>query len=209
MAAARQLDNSTFVQKMRLRNRVLAQSGPAVDVLETHGGFGRIFERTWYRAERGAVIERDSVKVEHLARQRPRWAVYEGDSLQALRCGLFASRAFDIVDLDPYGSTLTYFAPLFDAHRRRPGRWWLVANCGLRHTLGLKQAWRIEVLQELAARLGAASDFYHRYLDVVQLLLTEHANASGQRLTWFDGYYCGHGNNMTHYAARIETPPLH
>jgi len=202
--STRQHDHTTFAQKVRLRNRVLSWSGTAVDVLETHGGFGRVYERTWYRATRGAVIEQEADKVEHLARQRPSWSVYEGDSLKALRAGLFRSRAFDIVDIDPFGSSLDYMAEMFAPERARPAAWWMVVNCGLRHTLELKQAWRVNALQDLAKRHGATADYFHRYLDAVQVLMREHAAKVGQRVAWFDGYYCGHAHQMTHYAARIE-----
>jgi hypothetical protein len=182
----KQKDNSTFVDKVRLRNQLLRESGPEVSVLETHGGYGRVYERTWWRARRpGVVFEVNIPKAEHLARQRPSWSVYEGDSLAALQAGYGMDRSFDVIDVDPYGSCLEYVRCLFDPKRAHPRVWWLVLNCSVRQMLRLNGAWHVLALREYVERFGNSTLLWRNYEAVLQLLVADLAAASKQRVSSF------------------------
>jgi hypothetical protein len=202
VSAGKQLDNSTFVHKARLRERLLRATGERVHVLETHGGWGRLFDRVWFRAAGGVVLELKPNKAEHLARQRPAWSAFEGDALAVLQAGGFSQRAFDIVDLDPYGSTLEYLPALFAAGRTRPASWSLVANCGLRQNLQIGGGWHVKALTPYVPRFG--NDLFGQYLELLHVMLREQAHAVGEQLVHFEGYYCGAAHCMTHYLARFE-----
>ncbi len=78
------------------------------------------------------MIERDELKADALARQRPTWRVYQGNGLPALSAGLASDLAFDIVDLDPHGSSLAYLEVLGNGGRLWPDRWQLVVKAGKR-----------------------------------------------------------------------------
>jgi hypothetical protein len=196
-------DNSTGREKIRLRQRLLASYQRAPRVLETHGGWGRIFERVWWKAAPdGVVIERDEKKCAHLSRQRPTWRVYEGDSAAALARGLAAELRFDVVDLDPWGSTLPHLEALFH-HRRLFGpRLDLIANDGARLKTKLGGAWSVKAFAPYVAKFG--NDLFPVYLDVLKLAVEDHAKAAGFRIARWEGYYCGHADDLAHYWAHLE-----
>lgn len=202
MPTSNQKDNSTFNQKLALRRAVLHDAPEAPTILETHGGLGRIYDRAWFKAGTGVVIERDERKAEALARQRPTWRVYQANSLPALRAGLASDMVFDIVDLDPYGSSLDYLDVLALGGRHWPDRWQLVVNDGLRQFIMLGGAWRYEQLAEIVAKRG--NNLFPVYLDVVRELVAGMAARLGFRLAGWHGYYAGAGGQMTHYRAILE-----
>ena len=198
----KQLDNSTGAQKIALRRAVLLDAPRRPVVLETHGGFGRIYERTWFKASTGVVIEKDEDKVEHLAQQRPNWRVYQGDSLRALQGGLAADMAFDVIDLDPYGSTLEYLEAFASGGRAWPDRWQLVANDGMKQKLRLGGAWSVKVLRSVVEQQG--NDLYDRYLPIVRDAVRSMAARIGFRVVGWHGYHTGDDHDMTHYRAVME-----
>ena len=55
-----------------------------------------------------------------------------------------------------------------------------------------------------AVRYFGASSMYRKYLEVCEFLLQQKAVGAGYALDRFGGYYCGHGDNMTHYAALLR-----
>jgi len=205
MPTSKLKDNSTFKQKLALRRAVLLLAPAAPVVLETHGGYGRIYERAWFKARTGVVIERDEMKAEALAHQRPTWRVYQGNSLPALRAGLADDLPFDIVDLDPYGSSLDYIEALALSDRPWPDLWQLVVNDGLRQLLALGGAWRYELLRDVVAKRG--NNLFPVYLDVLRELVEGMAARIGFRVTKWHGYYAGAGGQMTHYRAVLRRVP--
>ncbi len=205
MPTSKLKDNSTFEQKLALRRAALRAAPARPTVLETHGGFGRIFDRAWFKAGTGVVIERDELKADALARQRPTWRVYQGNSLPALAAGLASDLAFDIVDLDPYGSSLAYLEVLGDGGRPWPDRWQLVVNDGLRQFIQLGGAWRYDELRDVVARRG--NNLFPIYLDVLRELVELMASRIGFRLADWHGYYAGPSGQMTHFRATLERVP--
>lgn len=201
IVTTKQKDHTTLAAKVRLRRELLDELVAPL-VLETHGGWGRVYERVWYRAAGGLVIERDESKAEHLARNRRGWAVYQADCEKALAAGLGAGRSFDIVDLDPYGATLPALVGLFKRERRFPDRWHIVANDGARLKARLGGAWHVHTLRSAVPRFG--NDLAPRYLEVLRFAIGELARPAGFDVVYWRGYYCGHGDQMTHYRAKLE-----
>jgi hypothetical protein len=199
---SKQKDNSTLDAKLRLRRAVLKNAPPAPMVLETHGGNGRVYERAWYTASGGCVIEKDSGKIEQLAQQRPHWSVFEGDCIAALGAGLMSSTAFDVVDVDPYGSPLPIFDALFHVERTFPERWHLVVNDGMRQKLQRGGAWHVAELARIVARRG--NNLAPVYLEVARELVEAFALRIGYQVAGWHGYYTGDKGLMTHYWAVLE-----
>lgn len=195
-------DNSTGAEKHRLRNRVLRECNQAPLVMETHGGWGRSFERVWFKARGGLVMEKDEGKTIHLARQRPAWMVYQCDSAAALEAGLARDRAFDIVDVDPYGMSLPTIDALMTNERTFPDCWHLVVNDGGRMKLRLGGAWHMKRIEHIVRREG--NNIEAKWLEVLHECIRDLAPTIGFRLTHWEGYYCGVVKDMTHYWARLE-----
>ena len=201
------LDNSTLADKVRLRRRVLARLPAPPVVLETHGGFGRIYERTWFKARTGVVLEKDPRKAEHLAVQRPTWRVYQGDCERAIAAGLAADVAFDIIDLDHYGEPFTMLGALSKPGRKFPDVWHLVVNDGTRQATMRGVSWKMEALAGAVRRHGA--NLYPKYLQVARECMEDFAGGIGFRVSAWEGYYTGKNGMMTHYHAvmsRIAAP---
>lgn len=194
-------DNSTFAQKAALRRAVLREVVDPV-ILETHGGAGALYRACYSHIRRGLVFERDEEKANLLAGQRPTWSVYRADVVSALADGAGAHLAINLLDCDPYGEPWPILRAFFGSDRPFAPRLWLVVNDGLRIRLRYGMAWRTESLRAVVAQLG--TDLYPIYLDVCQLLVGEIAKAAGYTLRRFRGYYAGHNDGLTHYAALLE-----
>lgn len=198
-----QKDNSTFRQKAALRRRALGWIDDPL-VLETHAGSGKLYRACYSDLPFGVAVERDERKTDLLAEQRPAWAVYQGDSESALAAGLAADWPISFLDLDPYGEPWPVLDAFFESERERPARLVVVVNDGLRQKLAIA-AWDVESMRGVVERYGNKS-VYARYLDVARELMIEKAAGAGYRLDRFEGYYCGHGQQMTHYAAVLSSP---
>ena len=131
---AKQKDNSTLSSKVLLRKNLLREI-PSPIVMETHGGLGRIFDACYRGIANGVVFEQDPDKAAVLGKQRPAWAVYECDCIEALRAGVGAHLAVNFFDLDPYGEPWPVFDALFESERPWPKVLGIVVNDGLRHKL--------------------------------------------------------------------------
>jgi hypothetical protein len=186
-------DNSTFIEKRELRRRVLAKS-PARLILETHGGYGKLFDAC-YRGVPGVVFEKKKEAATVLALQRPEWAVYCGDSKQMIGAGLGKLWPFDFIDVDPYGDALEVIEALVVGGLTEP-RIRFVANDGMRKCVRLGQAWKIKTLQEVVADWGIA-DLNKRYLELAQEKCRRVLDRGGFDLVGWFGYHCG--TFMTHY----------
>ena len=198
---AHQKDNRTGEAKIRLRRAVLAAAPPGPVVLETHGGFGRIYDRTWFKASTGLVMEKVEEKAEALARQRATWRVYQADSLKLLQAGVARDMRFDIVDLDPYGSPIEYLDALASTDRQWPDRWQLVVNDGLRKRLRLGVAWSHPRTHAYVRRHG--NNLYPVYLQVVREIVEEFAASIGFSVVGWHAYAMGGWGDMTHYWAKL------
>lgn len=171
-------------------------------VMETHGGAGVLYRACYSHVSCGVVFEKNADKADILARQRPTWAVYEADCEKSLSAGVGAHLEINVLDIDPYGEPWPTIEAFFTSERPRANRLWIVVNDGLRHKIRLTGGWSVDSMRAAVARFGNNID--RIYLDVCTWLLAEHAKAAGYALRRFQGYYCGAGDQMTHYAALLE-----
>jgi hypothetical protein len=170
--------------------------------METHGGEGKLWRQVYAHLPEGIVFEKNSQKVEILAHQRPTWAVYEGDCEAAIAAGVGAHLPVNLLDVDPYGSPWQVIEGFFASDRPKPQTLHIVVNDGSRQQVQLAGGWNSKVLQPLVDQFG--NGLRDNYLECCQILLGERAEGVGYRLSRWHGYYCGHGQQMTHYWAVLD-----
>lgn len=193
-------DNSTIRQKVLLRRALLRELDEEPVVMETHGGSGAISKKLYRDFAKGVVFEKDAVKADILARQRPTWAVYECDVVGALTGGAGSHLPVNFLDLDPYGEPWPAVEAFFGSERPWPEKLCVAVNDGLRQKVKMGGAWQVGSLSELVSEHGNAW-LYRNYLEACRILLTEKAGGAGYRLTRWAGYYCGALQQMSHYSA--------
>jgi hypothetical protein len=196
-----QKDNSTFTEKIRLRNSALSLIDNPV-VMETHGGLGKVWERVYYRIPAGIVIEKDPMRTELLAHQRPTWAVYEGDSAKALLAGVGSHLEINLLDVDPYGSPWDVIDAFLSSDRPRVPTLHVVVNDGNRQNVQVTGGWNNGAMKDLIDKFG--NGLHSSYLECCQLLMDEKATKAGYSLRRWHGYYCGKNQGMTHYWAVLD-----
>lgn len=197
-----QRDNTTFARKASLRAQALLELENPV-ILETHGGYGRLFARCYYGIPAGVVFEKNPDKAARLAQQRPTWAVYEADCERALMLGVGSHLAINFVDMDPYGEPWGVLDAFFDGHRPRVAKLVIVVNDDLRQGLRMGLAWKTRSMALTVERLGNRA-VHDRYVEVCRTLVEDRAGRSDYRLAKWTAYYCGKAQAMTHYAAVLE-----
>lgn len=196
-----QKDNTTYAKKVALRRKALSLVSDPV-VMETHGGEGKLFRACYTQVDQGVVFEKNPEKSAILGRQRPTWAVYEGDCVACLKAGVGAHLTVNLLDLDPYGQPWPVLDAFFGSERPRPETLVVVVNDGLRQKVRYGGAWGTKSMREMVRKHG--NDIYGVYLDVCAELMQEKAAQAGYRLDRFAGYYCGHIQNVTHYLAILK-----
>ena len=147
----RKRDNSTFPQKVALRQEALRLLYASPVIMETHGGVGKLFDAVYAHVERGIVFEKDADKTAVLGKQRPSWAVYEADCVTALQEGVGGHLAVNFLDIDPYGECW----PVVDAFFAE-----------LQHSKGA-HATLDRYVADLARDFGDRSDLEYRARDLV------------------------------------------
>lgn len=194
-------DNSTISKKISLRLEYLRMLDAPV-IMETHGGHGKLYERC-YSGFSGVVFEKDPAKTDLLCSQRPDWSVYEGDCIAAISAGAGAHLPINFLDVDPYGQPWPVFDAFFSSDRPRPETMIVVCNDGLRQKLKLNGGWQTKAMQPIIAKYGN-DRLFGCYLDVCRDLLGQIAGMAGYSINNWRGYYCGHAQQMTHYAAMLN-----
>lgn len=196
-------DNSTFKYKARLRKQALAlMDSPCV--METHGGYGALYDECYRHGDfPGVVFEKNPIKADALAKQRPAWAVYECDCVTAIQEGVGFHIPVNFFDIDPYGSPWDVIDAILGRHKYLPAVIVLVVNDGLRQKAKMGSAWNVKQLHSATSRFGASA-LYRKYLEICEFLLQQKAREVNYNLSRFGGYYCGYGDNMTHYAAVLR-----
>lgn len=197
-----QKDNSTFDRKVALRRRVLREVEGKPVVMETHAGKGRLYLACYSGVDRGIAIEKDPTKTAILARQRPEWAIYEGDSETLIAGGIGAHLPVNVLDIDPYGSPWPVLDAFFGSERDLPATLHVVVHDGLRQKVQRKGAHEVPALRPIVEAWG--NDLWPVYLEACQVLMTSRAHAAGYELTSWAGYYCGHSLALTHWAAVLK-----
>lgn len=201
MAKTKQ-DNSTFSQKVMLRQTALAQLSDTPVVMETHGGVGEVYSAVYGHVTEGIVFEKDPFRTPILAQQRPSWAVYEGDCVSSIAAGAGSHLTVNLLDVDPYGNAWPTIRAFFQSQRPFADKIVVVVNDGLRMQLRGGGAWRTKMLTEIVQKYG--NDLWGKYLEICEELVAETAVGANYKVTIFDGYYCGIEKKMTHYLAVLE-----
>ena len=138
--------------KISLRRNLLKETVNPV-VMETHGGYGKIFELCYAQLQEGVVFEKDPEKAGYLALQRPTWAVYEADCEKAIRGRIGSHLPVNFLDLDPYGSPWEILNAFFENWPEFPERLAIAVNDGLRQKCKMNGAWTVGVLAEKVAQI--------------------------------------------------------
>lgn len=112
-------DNGSGWAKRRLRLQTVGAALPRLRVLEGFAGEGELYRTVWEGAAAGAAIDMDPDKAALAATERRRWAVYCGDTEKALASGWMGHVAFDVVDLDAYGSPWPFLRAWCASERER------------------------------------------------------------------------------------------
>jgi len=194
-------DNTTYLKKVHLRRSALSTVEDPI-VMETNGGEGKIFERVYSHIISGVVFEKDPRKSTILGKQRPTWSVFECDCVGALSSNVGNHLDVNFLDIDPYGDPWKIVSAFLESDRNLPKILNIVVNDGLRQKAQLGGAWKASSLTSVVERFG--NNIYGKYLDVCQFIMNEKASQHSYRMTRWHGYYCGYGNNMTHYWAVLE-----
>lgn len=198
-----QKDNTTLARKVLLRKNLLKELDDAPVILETHGGYGEVWKKVYSNIKRGIVFEKNPKKAEALAKQRPSWAVYECDCINALRHGVGSHLPVNFVDCDPYGQPWPVLDAFFTSCRPFTNTLAVVVNDGLRQKLKMNGGWSVDSLIGIVTEYGNSA-LYENYLDICQEILQKKAAQRGYALSRWTGYYCGYENQMTHYAAILS-----
>ena len=192
-------DNSTILSKTSLRRKLRREIEDPI-VLETHGGYGELFNKVYADVPQGVVFETKPEKTDHLCEQRPTWAVYEVDCLKALQAGVGFHIPINFVDVDPYGDPWPVISAVLDNAQSLPDRWGLVVNDGLRRFLMLGRGWKSRSVDAWVQKIGN-EQVAKQYPDICYELLREKAAGVGFDIDLWACNSCGHGGQMTHYAA--------
>ena len=199
-------DNTTLRRKVSLRLAMLGEITADPDfgepvILETHGGYGRIWAECYPEIARGIVFEKEPERAAVLAKQRPTWAVYEADCERAIRAGAGDHLCVNVIDCDPYGDPWPVLDAFFAGDRPWARRMHVVVNDGVRKKLRYGLSRPPKQLAEATLEHGIGLNA--RYLEVCEELLQEKAVRAGYRLDRFGGYHCGNSQLMTHYRALL------
>lgn len=169
-------------------------------VLETHGGEGLLYRACYSDCERGIVFEKDHIKTPILAAQRPGWAIYEADCVAAIEAGIGSDIPVSILDADPWGEPWPVLRAFFSTPRMAIPKLGIAVNDGLRQKLKMNGGWKVKSM-ERAASLWGNDALNDNYLEICREELDLLATSAGYQMDRWIGYYGGHAQQMTHYAA--------
>lgn len=196
-----QKDNSTYAKKVYDRQQAIRLLNTDPVICETHGGYGKLFQRCYVGIRSGVVFETDEKKAMVLARQRPSWSIWNEDSTAAIVNGVGAHLVVNLLDVDPYGQPWDLFDAWFGSDRPRATKLVVVCNDGLRQSLRIGGAWNVKQMSGMVRKYG--NRLHDFYLEIAKEVLTEKAAIAGYSMCRFSGYYCGPGQQMTHYTAEM------
>lgn len=195
-------DNTTFLQKVTLRRRLL-QEIKDPRILETHGGYGKIYSCCYSEVENGCVFEVDEGKAESLTVQRPTWSVYQSDCVKSMKMGVPGHLEFNFIDVDPYGSSWPAIDAVLSGSIHLADKVAFAVNDGLRQKLRIGSGWEVKQMAGPCARYGNANLFF-KYEQICRDMMQEKSSKAGYALEDWVCYYCGHNGDMTHFGAVLR-----
>ena len=200
-----QKDNSTFKQKVMLRQMMLKRVENPV-IMETHGGTGQLFKKCYGHIRNGVVFEKHPEKAAILGQQRPTWAVYEADCTQTIGAGAGAHLACNVLDVDPYGDPWPTIEAFFQSERPRPVDMCIVVHDGARQDVkrGMHRQRAPDSVRELMIGWYGAG-LYGYYLDACERAMCVKAAIIGYDLARFAGFYSSRDQCHTHYLAILTS----
>ena len=202
---ANQQDNRTLSQKVMLRQTALRALRDETPVIcETHGGRGDVWAAVYSHVEEGVVFEIDRDKSVLLAEQRPTWSVYEADVEMALAAGAGRHLAFNLVDVDPYGSSWETLEAFFSSDRPFAPRLLVVVNDGLRFKARGGSSWQAERLAPFVLRYGNHAVWREYPTRICRELMDTTAALGGYAVRRFESYATGLEGKMVHMLAVLE-----
>lgn len=196
-------DNDSFDEKVRYRRRALRLLNIPPIVLEAYGGWGKLNRACYLDLPSGVILERDPRKTEILSQLRPSWAVYEGDTVNMLASGVGREWPISYLDLDPYGEPWPALEAFFISERLWAPQMVVVVHDGLRNTLMLGKAWKVESLKSVVQQHGNKYIGEH-YIDVCRELLGTRAAMAGYTIDRWWATYGGFNKQSTHWFAVLN-----
>jgi len=170
-------------------------------VMETHAGFGKLYERLYSHVEQGVAFEKDENKCAVLAIQRPTWAVYNNDSKVMLEAGVGFHVPVNFFDLDPYGDPWPHIDAVLMNSDKIPDFFGMAVNDGLRRFVMLGGGWKSSVSSYLV-RYG--SQAAKKYPEICREIMIDKLAEAGFDLSRWAVHSSGHGGQMTNYVAVAE-----
>lgn len=185
-------DNASRGHKAQLRARALLeleQYKVEPVVLETHGGWGKLYADCYTHIARGLVCEKSPDKADKLLKQRGhKWGVFECDVEKALRLGLGRWLPINFVDVDPYGDPWPTIDAFLQSSRPLPAQLMFAVHDGLRHLAQRQRGWTSKTLEPIVRKYGN-TDLFGRWLDICKEMMGERAVQAGYRMEKWTGYY--------------------
>jgi hypothetical protein len=170
-------------------------------VMETHAGFGKLYERLYSHVEQGVAFEKDENKCAVLAIQRPTWSVYNNDSQQMLGAGVGLHIPVNFFDVDPYGDPWPTVDAILTNADRLQDKFGLAVNDGLRRFIMLGRGWKCSVAEYIVRHGSQAAQ---KYPDICREIMIDKFGRAGVTLSKWAVHSSGHGGQMTNYVAVAE-----
>lgn len=199
-------DNSQIGRKIHQRVAAL-QHLEDPRVLETCGGYGKLFWACYSRFTTGVVFEKQEDRARVLAADRPNWSVYATNCEVAMRAGVGSHHQPNFFDVDPYGVCWNMVDAIWSGimERCKPERAVMCVTDGTRFRLRRRCGWSTDSrLFEKAVKHFGNDGMYGRYLAVCRWLMETTAGEHGYMLSRWEGYYGGSMKQQTYFSAVFD-----
>ena len=195
-------DNQTFLEKSRLRKKLLRLAPQPPVILETHGGEGELYRACYTDVSEGVVFETDPAKAEVLVHQRPTWTVCQSDCVLGIASGVGDHLQINFIDADPYGAAWDVLEAFFASDRPFVEKMMLCVHDGLKGGLSRWGGKNYPYLHPILDKIGEA-DAHKHYLEICRYLLPSIVGKAGYEVKRFGGFYSLANQNQTHFFAEI------
>lgn len=176
-------DNGARIGKERLRQRLARSLEADAKVLDCFAGEGAMYHAVWSRFA-GATIDKDRAKALRAAAERPRWSVYAGETVSAIRGGWMRHVPFDLVDVDAYGSPWDVVHAWILSNRERAELTTLVLTDGYTAQASIAPPCKILFREDRKRRNRTPAEV----IEVATLRVSAWAETSGLEVRRFDSF---------------------